>query len=103
MENCRRSANSVWLTMREVRWSSSTPFGWLRLSCTSDGVHPWIRRSGFGVKIARADFDEDSKSWTLWAYDRNDRPQRYTDLPAVIDFDTILGEIDHDPKCIIWG
>jgi hypothetical protein len=54
------------------------------------------------VKIARADFDENSKGWTLWTYDRNTGPRRYPDIHEAIDFDTILGEIERDPKCIIW-
>ena len=57
----------------------------------------WIR-----VKIARADFDKNSKGWTLWAYDRNNTPRRYPNIHEAIDFDTILGAIERDPKCIIW-
>ena len=59
----------------------------------------WIRMK----KIARVDFDESSRAWTLWAYDRNDGPQRYPDLPESIDFDAILGEIRRDPNSVIWG
>lgn len=54
------------------------------------------------AKIARADFDEESKIWTLWVYDPHERPKRYPGLFEAIDFDMILGKINHDPKRIIW-
>jgi len=55
------------------------------------------------MKIARMDFDEASRGWTLWAYDRNDRPLFYIDLDANVSLDDVLSEIDTDPTGIFWG
>lgn len=64
----------------------------------------WIK-----MKIARMDFDSESKGWTLWAYDRNDKPLYYPtldpdiSLPANASLDAVISEIDNDPTCIFFG
>ncbi len=55
------------------------------------------------MKIARMDFDPESRGWTLWAYDRNDRPRFYMDVRPNAPLDEVLQEIDEDPTSIFWG
>ncbi len=55
------------------------------------------------MKIARMDFDRESRGWTLWAYDRNDRPRDYIDLHPNATLDEVIDEIDDDPTGIFWG
>ncbi len=55
------------------------------------------------MKIARIDFDRESHGWTLWAYDRNDRPRDYIDLHPNATLDEVIDEIDDDPTGIFWG
>lgn len=52
------------------------------------------------MKIARIDFDPESRGWTLWAYDRNDRPRFYIDLRSNVSLDEVIAEIDEDPTGI---
>jgi hypothetical protein len=64
---------------------------------------PWNPDCWSKMKIARMDFDAESKGWTLRAYDRNDRPFVYSELRPRSSLETVLQEIDEDPTCIFWG
>lgn len=55
------------------------------------------------MKIARIDFDQESRGWTLWAYDRNERSLFYFELHPKASLDEVIQEIDDDPTCIFWG
>lgn len=55
------------------------------------------------MKIARIDFDQASRGWTLWAYDRNERSLFYPELEPNVSLDAVIQEIDEDPTCIFWG
>jgi hypothetical protein len=54
-------------------------------------------------KVARMDFNKNTKGWTLFAYDRNEKSLWYPDLDNDVSFEAVLEEIDEDPTCIFWG
>jgi len=64
----------------------------------------WIK-----MKVARMDFDAETKGWTLWAYDRNSKPLYYPNLHpdvsvrSTASLDEVIAEIDNDPTCIFFG
>jgi len=55
------------------------------------------------MKIARMDFNEETKGWTLWAYDKNEKPLPYLELERDVSLEMVIEEIDNDPTCIFWG
>lgn len=67
---------------------------------------PW--REDYGPdwtrsKVAQVQFDPSSRTWELFAYDRNSRRMPYPFIEPSADLDELLAEIDSDPTCIFWG
>ncbi len=63
-----------------------------------DNPEKWIK-----MKVARLDFDPESRGWTLWAYNSNERSMYYLNLPRDVSLDDAIAEIDEDPTGIFWG
>lgn len=55
------------------------------------------------MKIARMDFNADTKGWTLYAYDRNSKPFLYDFTEIDTTLDRLIKEVDEDPTGIFWG
>lgn len=51
------------------------------------------------IPIAQFEYEVTAKSWTLYAYDRNDRPRLYSRGPL----GQLLQDVDKDITCIFWG
>lgn len=62
-----------------------------------------IRSHWTKMKVARIIYEAELRGWTLWAYDRNDKPMYYMDLAAGESLETVLAEIAQDPTGIFWG
>jgi hypothetical protein len=64
---------------------------------------PW--RADFGPdwsegKVAQLAYDQRSRTWELFAYDRNERRIVYPCLEPTRDLDAVLDELERDPICI---
>ena len=55
------------------------------------------------MKVARMEFDQENRGWTLYAYDRNERSLFYPELRPNAALEEVIEEIDDDPTCIFWG
>ncbi|MGH3116531.1 MAG: DUF3024 domain-containing protein [Gaiellales bacterium] len=52
---------------------------------------------------ARMKYDEQTKGWTLYWFDRNSRAHRYELLEPDQPIERLLAEYDQDPTCIFKG
>jgi hypothetical protein len=64
---------------------------------------PW--RPDFGpdwteAKVAQLAYHRPSRTWELFAYDRNERRIAYPLLAPTRDLDAVLEELERDPICI---
>ena len=75
--------NSV--TLLEIRPDFDDPAAWVKFP------------------IARFRFNTRSGLWSLYWHDRNRRWQRYENMTATRNFETLLTEVDRDPTSIFWG
>ena len=67
---------------------------------------PWSELVGpdwTSMKIAQLRYDERSRSWSLYAADRNERWFLYNDVDPAPDVGPLLAEIGEDPTGIFWG
>jgi hypothetical protein len=67
---------------------------------------PW--REDFGPewtegKVAQLRFHSATRTWELFAFDRNQRRIAYPFATPARDLDVLLAELDSDPICIFWG
>lgn len=53
-------------------------------------------------KIVQLLYDQPTRTWELFAYDRNARRISYPFIPPSRDLDALLTELDRDPICIFW-
>ena len=51
------------------------------------------------MPIAQFEYNEATKAWSLYAYDRNDRRKLYSKGPL----EQLIQEVDKDIKGIFWG
>ena len=49
------------------------------------------------------DFTKETKGWTLFAYDRNEKPIDYPHLESDVSLEEVIAAIDKDPTGIFWG
>ena len=64
---------------------------------------PWRRDYGpewTECKVAQIAFHPPSRTWELFAYDRNERRVAYPFLPPTRDLDVVIDELGRDPVCI---
>jgi hypothetical protein len=64
---------------------------------------PW--RPDFGPewtesKVAQIEFHPATRTWRLFAYDRNERRVDYPFLRPTRDLDAVIDELERDPICI---
>lgn len=67
---------------------------------------PWSELAGpqwSSMKIAQLRYDERSRTWSLYACDRNERWFLYDGIHPVPDAGPLLAEIGDDPTGIFWG
>ena len=67
---------------------------------------PWSELVGpdwTSMKIAQLRYDDRSRTWLLYAADRNDRWFLYDDVAPARDVGPLLAEIGDDPSGIFWG
>ncbi|WP_456064416.1 DUF3024 domain-containing protein [Candidatus Solirubrobacter pratensis] len=67
---------------------------------------PWSELVGPGwssMKIAQLRYDERSRTWSLYAADRNERWFLYDNVRPAPDVGPLLAEIGEDPTGIFWG
>lgn len=67
---------------------------------------PW--REEFGpewtsMRICAFEWDPETRLWTLYARDRNDRRLDYPYLDPAPTVAPLLRELEDDPTCIFWG
>ena len=55
------------------------------------------------MKVAQFRLDPDTKKWSLYWCDRNERWHLYDDLPPAYDLGVFIQEVDADPTGIFWG
>lgn len=55
------------------------------------------------IKIAQIRFENESKTFTLYYADRNDKWHLYDFINPSQNLEKILTEIDNDPTGIFWG
>nr|WP_196807186.1 DUF3024 domain-containing protein [Candidatus Solirubrobacter pratensis] len=55
------------------------------------------------MKIAQLRYDERSRTWSLYAADRNERWFLYDNVRPAPDVGPLLAEIGEDPTGIFWG
>ena len=48
-------------------------------------------------------YDEQTRTWSLYAADRNSRWFLYDNVGPAPDVSPLLAEISDDPTCIFWG
>jgi hypothetical protein len=53
--------------------------------------------------IAQLRYQPQSRRWTLYWADRNDRWHPYEQLRPTVDLRRVLAEIEADPTCIFFG
>jgi Protein of unknown function (DUF3024). len=51
------------------------------------------------MPIAQFEYDAATKTWSLYAYNRNDKRMAYAKGP----FEILIKEVDKDPTGIFWG
>jgi hypothetical protein len=54
-------------------------------------------------KVAQLRYDRPTRTWELFALDRNARRIPYPFVSPSRDVDVLLGELDRDPICIFWA
>jgi hypothetical protein len=67
---------------------------------------PWSELIGpewTSMNIAQLRYDERSRTWSLYAADRDDRWFLYDDVGPAPDVGPLLAELADDPTCIFWG
>jgi hypothetical protein len=67
---------------------------------------PWSELIGpdwTSMSIAQLRYDEHTRTWSLYAADRNDRWFLYDNIGPTSDVGPLLAEIADDPTCIFWG
>ncbi|MBU1658696.1 DUF3024 domain-containing protein [bacterium] len=55
------------------------------------------------MKIAQIRFENESKTFTLYCPDRNEKWHLYDFIEASTELENLLKEIDRDPTGIFWG
>jgi hypothetical protein len=55
------------------------------------------------MNIAQLRYDERTRTWSLYAADRNSRWFLYDNVGPAPDVGPLLAEISDDPTCIFWG
>ncbi len=53
-------------------------------------------------KVAVFEYDPTTRTWELFAFDRNDRRMPY-DAEPTADLAVLVAEVDADPTGIFWG
>ena len=67
---------------------------------------PWSELAGpqwSSMKIAQLRYDERSRTWSLYACDRNERWFLHDGIHSAPDVGPLLAEIGDDPTGIFWG
>jgi hypothetical protein len=67
---------------------------------------PWSELVGpdwTSLNVAQLRYDERSRTWSLYACDRDDRWFLYIDVAPAADIGPLLAEIAEDPTGIFWG
>ena len=67
---------------------------------------PWSSLVGpewTSMNIAQLRYDEQTRTWSLYAADRNSRWFLYDNVGPAPDVSPLLAEISDDPTCIFWG
>lgn len=67
---------------------------------------PWSETLGptwTSMCVATFEWDPDTRCWTLFARDRNDRRLPYDFVAPTPDLKPLLDEVDQDPTGIFWG
>lgn len=67
---------------------------------------PW--REDFGpdwtsMRICSMQWDPETRLWTLYARNRNDRRLDYPFIDPASSVMPLLRELENDPTCIFWG
>lgn len=56
-----------------------------------------------GMKIAQFEFNTETRKWTLYCFDRNDKRMPYPEYNEDLRLEALLVEVDEDPTGIFWG
>ena len=67
---------------------------------------PWREDSGpdwTSTRICTLQWSPESRLWTLYARDRNDRRRNYPFIDPAPTVMPLLRELDNDPTCMFWG
>jgi hypothetical protein len=67
---------------------------------------PWsemVEPEWTSMKIAQLRYDERTRTWTLFAADRNERWHAYDFIEPAGDVGPLLAEVADDPTAIFWG
>lgn len=67
---------------------------------------PWLKELGpdwTKMRICTFAWDPETRLWTLYARDRNDRRLEYPFVEPARDLEPLLRELDKDPTSIFWG
>lgn len=55
------------------------------------------------LPIARLNYSQASKTWSLYWRDRNSRFHTYDRIAPSTTIEDLLAEVDRDPTAIFWG
>jgi hypothetical protein len=62
--------------------------------------HPDFGSDWTESKVAQLSYHRPSRTWQLFAYDRNERRIAYPLIAPTRDLDAVLDELERDPICI---